>query len=338
MNQGMVPAAGLETPVVLLIYKRPETTQKVFEAIRQARPLTLLVVSNLPPAGNASHLAQCQAARAIVDTVDWPCQVYRQYADTYMSCKARISSGLDWVFDRVESAIILEDDCVPHPTFFGYCQELLQRYADDARVMAITGDSFGLPQRQRQYSYSFSRYTHFWGWATWRRAWQHYDVAMQLWPEFRQAGWLNEVVGDRAAPWWDKTLQDTYCDRKDTWDYQWLFSSWVRGAHCIVPHVNLVSNLGFDAAAAHNRDPFDRRANLPVAPIELPLLHPPIVRVDQRYDQQLQQLYYGYIAQKQSPTLAYRLSRKLHRAKVLIQQHAGGPRRWPQLLRQILKE
>ncbi|MBD2258631.1 glycosyltransferase family 2 protein [Pseudanabaena sp. FACHB-2040] len=337
----MTSQEALKTPVVLLIFKRPQTTQLVFEAIRQARPQTLLIVSNLPPADKADQLQQCQQARAIVEAVDWPCEVFRNYAETYMSCKDRIVSGLNWVFATVEQAIILEDDCVPEPSFFGYCQELLQRYASDQRVMAITGDNFNIPPRQAEYSYSFSRYTHFWGWATWRRAWQHYDADMALWPEFRQAGWLSDILPDSAAVrWWDKTLQQTYAGQKDTWDYQWIFSTWVQGAHCIVPCVNLVTNLGFGADAAHNRDQFDWRAKLLTQPIALPLRHPPVLRADVWCDRILQSRYYGYIAQKQSRPLPYRIRRKLHRARMLIQQHQaqGATEPLSELLRRILKE
>lgn len=340
MENQMEPAA-FKTPIALLIFKRPNTTQKVLEVIRQVRPATLLVVSNFPPDDKPEQIEQCQATRALIEQIDWPCRVLKNYADTYLSCKERISSGLNWVFETVDRAIILEDDCIPDPTFFGYCEELLDRYADDARVMAITGDNFDLPLRQPHYSYYFSRYTHFWGWATWRRAWQHYDVTMRLLPEFLEAGWLSTLLQDPAAvQWWEKTLQGVYSDQKDTWDYQWIFSCWVQGAACIVPRVNLVSNLGFDKDAAHNRDAFDWRANLPTSPIELPLAHPPFIRIDEQCDRILQKRYYGYIAQKQTRPLTYRITRKIHRAKTLLADFRQQPTSMslPTLIKTLLKE
>ncbi|HEY9879035.1 MAG TPA: glycosyltransferase family 2 protein [Leptolyngbyaceae cyanobacterium] len=332
---------AFQTPIALLIFKRPKTTSKVLEVLRQIRPVTLLVISNLPPENKPDQLKQCQETRALIDQIDWPCRVLKNYAETYLSCKERISSGLNWVFETVDRAIILEDDCIPDLTFFQYCEELLDRYAEDERVMAITGDNFNIPPRQPQYSYFFSRHTQFWGWATWRRAWQYYDITMRLLPEFLEAGWLSEMFQEPAAiRWWEKTLQEVYSGQKDTWDYQWDFSCWIRGAACIVPRINLVSNIGFDKDAAHNRDAFDWRANLPTSPIELPLKHPPFVRIDEQCDRILQKRYYGYIAQKQTRPLNYRVTRKLYRAKMLLADFRQQPT-WkdlPNLIKTMVKE
>jgi hypothetical protein len=301
----------LETPVALLIFKRPDTTQLVFEAIRQVQPQRLLIVSNYPAPGDPEALERCLQARAICDRIDWPCTVSRTYADSYLSCKTRIASGLDWVFQQVDRAIILEDDCVPHPSFFYYCQDLLAYYRHDQRVMAITGDNFSVPQRDTRYSYYFSRYTHFWGWATWQRAWQHYDVTLSQLPEMDAQGWLAGLLPNpKALAWWRKTLQSVYDGQKDTWDYPWLLSCWRQNGLCIVPKVNLVTNLGFRADATHNRDELDWRAHLPVQAMPLPLQHPPYIMRDDRADCAIQARYYDYIAAKQQRPLSYRLRRK----------------------------
>ena len=119
-------------------------------------------------------------ARAVTEEVDWPCEVERDYADANLGCKRRVSTGVSWVFEQAEEAILLEDDCLPHPSFFRYCEELLERYRDDDRVMHISGDNlrFG---RRGEASYFFSRYPHVWGWASWRRAWRHYDPDLREW-------------------------------------------------------------------------------------------------------------------------------------------------------------
>src|SRR6185295_3256318 len=129
---------SLETPVAFLIFNRPDTTARVFEAIAAARPRTLLVVADGPRADRAAEAEQCRATRAIIDRVDWACEVLVNYADENLGCKRRVSSGLTWVFEQTSRAIILEDDCLPHPTFFRYCEELLDRYEDDERVMSIS--------------------------------------------------------------------------------------------------------------------------------------------------------------------------------------------------------
>src|SRR5262245_27851901 len=129
----------INTPLAFLVFRRPQTTARVWEAIRQARPKTLLIVADGPRATHTGETELCAQVRAICDRVDWPCEVLRNYAETNLGCRQRVSSGLDWVFQTVEEAIILEDDCLPHPTLFSYCQELLERYRYDERVMLISG-------------------------------------------------------------------------------------------------------------------------------------------------------------------------------------------------------
>ena len=156
----------MTTPVALLIFNRPECTERVFAAIRQAKPSMLLAIADGPRPDRPDDIAKCAAARAIIDRVDWDCEVFKNYADTNLGCGVRPATGISWVFDRVETAIILEDDCIPHPDFFRYCDELLTRYRDDERVMHISGNNFWAGKYQHEDSYLFSRYTLSWGWAT----------------------------------------------------------------------------------------------------------------------------------------------------------------------------
>jgi hypothetical protein len=181
----------IKTPVAFLVFNCPDTTIRVFEEIRCARPPKLLVVADGPRADRPGEADKCQAVRAVIETVDWPCEVLKNYSDVNLGCKIRVSSGLDWVFEQVEEAIILEGDCLPHPTFFRFCEELLETYRDDERIGMISGDNFQFGRKRGDASYYFSRYNHIWGWASWRRAWQHYDRNMAIWPKFRDDHWLN---------------------------------------------------------------------------------------------------------------------------------------------------
>jgi hypothetical protein len=314
----------LNTPVAMLIFKRPQTTEKVFEAIRQAKPAKLLVVANTLSKRQDDELdAACAATRAIIEQVDWECEVLKNYADTYMGCKQRIYSGLDWVFTQVDRAIVLEDDCVPNPTFWQFCDEMLDRYQDDERVVAVTGDNFQLGRKRTPYSYYFSRYTHFWGWASWRRAWQHYDPGMTRWPELRDSGWLTEFLGDAdAANWWQETFQRTYDQKVDTWDWQWILSCWLQNGLTVVPNVNLVSNIGFNAGATHTGDGGDWRANMLTESLQFPLQHPPTVSRHEAADRFEQWEYYNFLTNQRA--LEYRLKRKFRVAKRTLQERLLG--------------
>lgn len=284
----------LTTPVAFLIFNRPDTTARVFAEIARARPPKLLVVADGPRPDQPGEAEKCAAARAIVEQgISWPCEVLTNYSEINLGCKQRVSSGLDWVFNTVEEAIILEDDCLPHPTFFHFCGELLEKYRDDKRIMAVSGDNFQYGQKRTDDSYYFSRYNHIWGWASWRRAWQCYDIEMKLWSQVRDGGWLNDLLLDSTAVrYWAQIFQAAYEGRVQTWDYQWLFTCWMQNGLTALPNTNLVSNIGFGLEATHTsgRSPF---ACIPVEPMSFPLKHPPFIIRDARADQFTQKVHYG---------------------------------------------
>ena len=274
----------LSIPVAFIIFNRPDTTERVFAEIARARPPKLLVIADGPRANRADEAEKCAAARAIVERVDWDCQVLTHYADVNLGCKQRVSSGLNWVFQTVEEAIVLEDDCLPHPTFFRFCEELLERYRDDERVMMVSGANFQFGRKRTEYSYYFSRYTHPGGWASWRRAWQYYDVQVKAWPLIRDNHWLEDILRDRyAAKYWATRFEQCYNGLIDTWDFQWMFTCWIQSGLCILPNVNLVSNIGFRADATHTARK-RRFADMPVEAVRFPLYHPPFVLRDARSD------------------------------------------------------
>jgi hypothetical protein len=257
------------------------------------------VVADGPRPSRPDDASRCAAVRALFDRIDWPCEVEREFSDTNLGCRRRVSSGLDWVFSRTEEAIVLEDDCLPHPSFFPYCDELLARYRDEPRVMAITGDNFQGGRRRGEGSYYWSRFMHVWGWASWQRAWRHYDVGLRTWPERRGTGWLAEVLGDgRAAGNWTRIFDRTLAGSVDTWDYQWMYAIWSAGGLVATPNVNLVTNIGAGAEATHTlTSPF---IGLPARGIELPLRAPPDIAADDDADRLVQRLFF-------TPTLRARL-------------------------------
>ncbi len=272
------------TPVAFIIFNRPDTTARVFEAIRQVRPPKLLVVADGPRAQTPDDAARCQAARAIIEQVDWPCEVLKNYADKNLGCRARVSSGLDWVFSNVNEAIILEDDCLPHPTFFRFCEELLKRYRDDDRIMMITGTNKLFGQKRTSYSYYFSRYVHVWGWASWKRAWKHYDASMKAWPEIRDGGWLRDIFREkRVERYWHRMFERVYNGGVNTWDYQWTFACLTQNGVTILPSVNLISNIGFGSMATHTQGR-SAYADMKMESMSFPLKHPVCLIRDEQSD------------------------------------------------------
>jgi hypothetical protein len=298
------------TPVAFVIFNRPDTTERVFAEIARAKPSKLLVVADGPRTNRPGEQEKCALTRAVIDRVDWDCEVLTNYSDINLGCKRRVSSGIDWVFEQVEEAIILEDDCLPHESFFRFCDELLDRYRDDPRVMAISGDNFQIGRPQGPNSYYYSRYTHIWGWATWRRAWQHYDVTMSSWREKRQSEWVGKFVnGRQATRYWTDIFHSVYAGKIDTWDYQWLFACWMQNALTVLPAVNLVSNIGFHAEATHTKED-SRFANLATQHMTFPLKHPADVVPDTECDAFTQRAMFTL------PPLWRLVARKVYRALI----------------------
>lgn len=271
---------ALQTPVVIILFNRPQPTRVVFRAVAEVKPRTLLLVADGPRSSRPGEDSLCAQARSIATEVDWPCEVLTNFSETNLGCQERVISGLDWVFSRVESAIILEDDCLPHASFFAFCDEMLKRYNGDSRIGMISGNNYVAPRLTTEYSYYFSRIFHTWGWATWRSAWRDYDRYMRDWPAIKRDRVLREIYPRKKDfEYWtrifDRMHGGVHGPAKTTWDYQWFYTNLIHNRLSIVPKVNMVTNIGFGKDATHTTDESGDGANLPYYPLEFPLQHPP---------------------------------------------------------------
>lgn len=294
----------LTTPLAFFIFNRPDLTAQVFAEIRKARPSRLLIVADGPRPDHPEDVQNCADARGIVEKVDWPCHVQKNYSRENMGCECRVASGLDWTFEEAEAAIILEDDCLPDQSFFRFCQEMLERYRDDPRIMVVGSCNFQYRKWRTPYSYYFSGFHHPWGWASWRRAWKYFDFDMTQWPQARDAGWLvhkfscrsllKDIWRDdgRTVRFWRNTFQQTYDNRKNTWDYRWLFACLLNQGLTVMPDRNLVTNIGFDERGTHTRG---RGCKLKLCeePLPFPLNHPPKVACDIEADRRMQRYHFA---------------------------------------------
>jgi hypothetical protein len=266
---------SMRSAVLFLVFNRADTTARVFDAIRQARPPRLYVAADGPRASRPGEADRCEAVRRLATAIDWPCELMTLCRTENLGCKRAVSSGISWFFDHEPEGIILEDDCVPDPSFFPYCDELLERYRDDARVMSICGDNFVSCAWAAPASYYFSSYVPVWGWASWRRAWASYDVEMTAYKQDGQRI-LADIFADRprARTHWKGLLDKVAAGQVDTWDYQWLLACWMRGGLCCTPSVNLITNIGFGKDATHTLSPESRLANMPAQRLPPALTHP----------------------------------------------------------------
>ncbi len=269
MNASTVTTA----PVLMIVFRRPSTTQRVFDAVRSARPSQLFIACNAPRDDHRAEQEAVAEVRRIVAAVDWPCEVSHLFRERQLPAKVSIATAIDWFFDQVPAGIILEDDCLPDASFFPYCSELLERYRGDRRVGMISGDNFQFGTRRGAGSYYFSRYAHIWGWASWADRWREgMDPDLRRWPELKQRI-LALFPGGLERMYWRYIFDAVYRGKIDTWDYQWFLAQLSQHRLCALPQCNLVSNIGFDAVATNTRSKTPASA-VPSSPLPLPLSHP----------------------------------------------------------------
>ncbi len=282
----------MKTPVALIIFNRPDCTARVLESIGRAKPEKLFVIADGPRPDRPDDPEKCAAARAVIDRVDWDCEVLTRFSETNLGCGLGPATGIDWVFEQVEDAIILEDDCLPDPSFFPFCEELLERYRDDERVMMIGAINFLGQYQTRDQSYYFSRFGGSWGWASWRRAWRHFDWRIKLWPQVKAARILERMFPDPAhCAYWTGIFEQIYHGRMtDVWDFQWLLACWINSGYRIFPEVNLISNIGFGDDATHTfgESPY---ANAPTREIKFPLKHPEMIVRSVEADEMIMKIF-----------------------------------------------
>ena len=251
----MTPAS---TPLLLIVWRRPQTLREVINAIRPLAPTRLYVACDGPNPCRHGEAEKVAASREVIEKeIDWPCQIERLYSDVNQGCRLGVSRAITWFFERVEEGIILEDDCVPHPDFFPYCTTLLERYRHDTRIWCISGNNFQNGKWRGDSSYYFSHYHHCWGWASWRRCWQHFDAELHQWPALRESGLLETIFENPLErSYWSDIWQRLVDEGKpDTWDFQWIFTCLINGGLAALPNQNLVSNIGFGVDATNTLIP-----------------------------------------------------------------------------------
>lgn len=274
----------LETPILFLVYNRPQLTAQVFEAIKAQQPAKLYIAADGPKINKEGDEQKCQQVREVVAQVDWPCEVKTLFREENIGCKLAVSSAIDWFFEQEEEGIILEDDCQPHPDFFKYCEELLNHYRLEEKVWMISGTN-QLGEYKTAASHHFVRLGSIWGWATWRRAWQHYDANMHDWPQNKQV--FEKYFSPEQAAQRTNVTEKTYQNELDTWDYQWAYTMVKNGGLCATPTVNLVQNIGFGPDATHTDAQPEGLDNSIIRTLKYPLQYPDKIEADSEFDDEV---------------------------------------------------
>ncbi len=282
-----------DEPLLLIAFNRPDQFAQLLGRLRDTEPSRVYVAVDGPRAGHPTDAERVRQTRDLVGTIDWPCEVATLFRESNLGCGVGVSSAVTWFLEHEERGIILEDDILPQPTFFDFCSELLDRYEDDDRVMAISGCNFVPPEHQgTPGAYRFSRVPHIWGWATWRRAWGLHDLDISDWHERMTTRQLWNAAGRSPAGFvfW-RTMFDLMARNGiDTWDMQLVFISMEHEMLTATSNVNLVDNVGWGSEATHTGD---RPGYLrPSQDIALPT-QPVAVQVDERADAWSRRVVFG---------------------------------------------
>lgn len=274
-----------KSPILLIAFNRPDTTQKVFDAIKKAQPKKLYFAVDAPRVGNTQDEKNVKMVKDIINQVDWDCEVHKKFADKNLGCGPGPAAAITWVFENEDRAIILEDDCVPAQSFFPYCDELLEKYKNDTRVWMISGNQYNEEAVNTAHSYFFSRYGHSWGWATWKRCWDEMDISMKKYPLIiEQDLYKSAFRTNEEAEFFQKKIERIYNDDElitHIWDFQFGFTISSNGGLCVVPKKNLVTNIGYQGTHSEKKNKFHDRTvdeNFSITS------HPDFILCDINYD------------------------------------------------------
>ena len=271
----------LNTPILFIIFNRIDTTKQVFEAIRSAQPTQLFVASDGARSYKVGEEELCREVREyVMNSIDWECDVKTLFRDENLGCGLGPATAISWFFEQVEEGIILEDDCIPHPDFFGYCSELLEKYRYNDRIAVIGGDNFNEGKKYGTASYYFSNYSFTWGWATWRRVWKEYEFNLNKLYKTKMWKQIDAIFSKSLEKkYWKSIFEQIAISHGEAWDYQLWFHVWYTGRCSIAPNVNLVKNIGFGMNATHTTDSDSAQAYLDTKAI-LPLVHPAKIKTN----------------------------------------------------------
>ncbi|MEO8085525.1 MAG: nucleotide-diphospho-sugar transferase [Bacteroidota bacterium] len=274
-----------QTPILFLIFNRPDHTRIIFEAIKAIKPAQLFIAADGPRQSVFEDIENCKKAREVIHQIDWDCDLKILFRDENLKCRYAVSSAINWFFDQVEEGIILEDDTLPDISFFTFCEELLIRYRDNERIRHVNGTNWLLGKNfTGSDSYYFSNYCHPWGWATWKRAWKDFDVHLAGFDESKLRNRLNQFTEkSEVVEFWINNLKATDSKEIDSWDYQWFYALWMNNGLAATSAVNLITNIGFGENATNTKYIHTRIGNMKRGSLKT-IHHPVEIAVNGRAD------------------------------------------------------
>lgn len=240
----------IDIPVIFIIFNRKNTTKAVFEQIKKARPKQLFIISDGPRLERDGESKLVWETRDVVEHIDWECEVHKNYSNINMGCDKRIVSGINWAFQYIDKAIILEDDCLPEIQFFDFCKEMLEKYEEEKQIAYISG-SISIKGFRTCFDYFYSYYGDTWGWATWKDRWDMYEYGTE---EFfrKKETYMKGILTSKGRKDFLNDVDRHFKRGSFPWDYIWLICT--SELLKIVPSKNLTVNIGFSENSTHTAE------------------------------------------------------------------------------------
>ena len=287
------------TPVLFIIFNRLRTAKEVFSIIRQVKPKQLYIAADGPRNSIPDELIKCNTVRNyVIESIDWSCSIHTLFREKNLGCGEAVSKAVTWFFENVKEGIILEDDCVPSISFFGYCENLLEKYRNNERIFHISGNNPLTISSDKNNSYYFARIQHCWGWATWRRAWEYYSFDISDYQWFKESKIIEKTFDNiEARNYWIDIFNKIEKHSIDTWDYQWTYAIIKQNGYCINPTRNLVTNIGFGTGGTHTFDSSSVFFNQKRFEIE-EIIHSRIIKFNNRFVNKINEISFGIIRKK----------------------------------------
>lgn len=273
-----------KSPILFLVFNRPDVTKQVFSAIRNAKPKRLYIAADGPRKNKENEDNLCVETRKIATNIDWNCEIKTLFREENLGCKVAVSSAVDWFFQNEEEGIILEDDCLPNSDFFKFCDVMIEKYRIDYRIRHIGGCNLQFGNKRGEASYYYSNLTHVWGWASWRRAWKDYDVNLTKYKETDTEKGFFTIFNDTIlAQEWNTVFKNLIQNKIDTWDYQWAITNFFNNGLSVIPNSNLIVNIGFGNNATHTINIDENISNMKLENLDY-ITSPEIILPDKEAD------------------------------------------------------
>lgn len=284
---------SFSTPILFIIFNRPDTTKEVFNQIKRVKPKNLFLAADGPRMEKPGELEKCKETRDIVNQVNWDCNINTLFQENNLGCREAVSTAISWFFKNVEYGIILEDDCYPDISFFHFCDNLLEKYQNNTKIYHINGCNFLYDKKYIKDSYYFSRYPVIWGWATWRRAWGQYDILMKDFPEFKKKNVIDNILPSRKQrKHFNNAFESMYLKKHNSWSAQWLFTVMKNDGLAITPDSNLIINIGTQTDSTHRFLKDSKRTPTNLVPLVFPLKHPN-QKIEEKADTETYNILWG---------------------------------------------